>query len=457
MPRQPGVAAGGAAHALDGSPGLPVILGRQGARHAEPVFRGNIALADGQQAAEPGFRVERAITVGRALPHVHVMAMRHQAGLFVEEKPVVALVDQPGAARGEFREGLADHDQAGGQPGGVHEGDEMAGPLQRGGVVVVIEKAVVGLQAFQGQEGRAQPLQRLAPVDQLQLEGGGDGQAMQADVGDVGVIADMGGLRAQRAGLEFHPIQRQAMPAVGQRIEPAPGIRRQPAQESLVVPGQGVRVGQEYRWPTREPRLEPGPRRDWTAQRLLPGLLAWGDGLIRDGGTGVAGFDQPDPVDEIGALPGLQGRGRQHQGKGGEFMPIAEARHRIQRDAHPLPVRAQRPDPIGADLRHARPARRGTTEPDFEFRVEARHGVAPDPEFQMIVGAGIQPIQIELQPPVGLHVRVSPRWHGVAQLQGMPAATAMISAHDPPLQLLRRCSGQEPPGLGLGEIWRESM
>ena len=65
----------------------------------------------------------------------------------------------------------------------------MTGAFQTGGVVVVEEKPLPGLQSLQRVQRSAQPRPRLVRVDQAQFPRGDNVDQIQADVGDVGVVA----------------------------------------------------------------------------------------------------------------------------------------------------------------------------------------------------------------------------------------------------------------------------
>ena len=123
--------------------GLPGRVGRECARELEPVFLGNIALADGDQAAGARLRVEQAISIFCATIHVDVKAMVHRLFDIIVKELVVTAIDKFCAARAQFRKSLAHHHESRRQPRAVDERNEVARALLRRRVVIVVEKPFV--------------------------------------------------------------------------------------------------------------------------------------------------------------------------------------------------------------------------------------------------------------------------------------------------------------------------
>ena len=115
--------------------------------HPEPVRLGHVALADRDQAAEPRLGVEHRVVVERALARGPRSSRATSAACPRRRRSrSCAATIRRGARSRSSGNALPHHHQAGRQPGRVDEGEEVAGALERGGVVVVEEDAAVGLE-----------------------------------------------------------------------------------------------------------------------------------------------------------------------------------------------------------------------------------------------------------------------------------------------------------------------
>ncbi len=139
----------------------------------------------------------------------------------------------------QLRERHTHDHQARCQPGGVDEREEVARALERGGVVVVEEEAARGLDAVEGIEDRADTVDRLRRGDHVELVRGDDRDQVQADVGDVGVVADAPFPGAARARHPTDVIDREPVVAVGERVDAGPGVARD-ARQKVAVAGRNA-------------------------------------------------------------------------------------------------------------------------------------------------------------------------------------------------------------------------
>src|SRR5207244_7627729 len=114
--------------------------------------------------------------------------------------------------------------------------------------------------------------------------------------------ADAGLVPAGRGRAEPDVVDRELVLAVGERLEPAPGVAGEPGHELGVGARQPVAISEDPRRPARQPGLDVGLRRLLTAERGLPGLLRDGDD---DGAR--AGLD-PAAHHLLAELAGLGGR-----------------------------------------------------------------------------------------------------------------------------------------------------
>jgi hypothetical protein len=182
------------------------------------VLLGHVAFSDRDQAPEPRLRVEQAVVVRGVHPRVDVVAVRHPADLI--EEAMVALLDPLADLRSEVGESAADHHGAGGEPCGVHEGEELARPLERGRVVEVEEHALPGLEVADGLERGPHAGDGLLPVDEPELVGPDDRDHVETYVRDARVVADLPG-----QGIVPEHMRSIGRPFwVAQRGEPPPGI-----------------------------------------------------------------------------------------------------------------------------------------------------------------------------------------------------------------------------------------
>ena len=144
----------------------------------------------------------------------------------VEEKMIIALIDESTGPWGELTKGLTNDHEASRQPGGVDKRDEVTGPFEGGSVVVVVEKTAIALEMLERVERDGQSVDGFFSCDEAEIESGRDGETVHPDVRDVGVITNMGGVGSDRWSSKFNPIKRKPMRLVGQRIDPVPGIKR---------------------------------------------------------------------------------------------------------------------------------------------------------------------------------------------------------------------------------------
>src|SRR5437870_1405062 len=78
---------------------------------------------------------------------------------------------------------------------------------------------------------------------------------------------------------------------VGERLEPAPRVARQPGHELAVGAREGVVIDERPRGPAREPRPDIGSRGLLAAERRLPRLLLDGDDDVAGAGLDHAAHD----------------------------------------------------------------------------------------------------------------------------------------------------------------------
>ena len=134
----------------------------------------------------------------------------------------------------QLRERLPHHHETRREPCRIHERDEVAGALERGGVVEVEVEAAPGLEPLDRGEHAAEARHGLLVRDQAELVGGDGRRDVEAHRGRGGVVAD---LRLRRVGAahEADVVDGQAVLAVRERGEPAPGVARDPPEQLLVV------------------------------------------------------------------------------------------------------------------------------------------------------------------------------------------------------------------------------
>ncbi len=265
----------------------------------------------------------------------------------------------------------------------------MAGAFQAGGVVVVEEKSPPGFQPLQRIQGSAQSRPRLVRVDQAQFPRGDDINQIQADVGDVGVVACPGPFGSDGAG-EAHRVERQGMLTVTQGRQPAPGIACQPFQKRTVVNRQFHRIHQQAFRPAGQPGLDVRLGCFLAAEAVFPsGLVGW-DHRIVDAGTGLTGFDQGDVVQPESA--GGRGATRlQHQGELAQMAPIGDAVHPPQGDLETPPAVG---DTVDHGATSAQQTGRRPRQRLLEFELQGISvtdpSVTTNPQLQMIVSRGVQ-------------------------------------------------------------------
>ena len=274
----------------------------KGAQHAVPVLRRCLALADRDDASQTRFGVEHPVVVARRLLPLHEVTVRHLTQLGVVEQGVVHRLDEPRSTVGERRVAVPHHDEAGGEPRRIDEGQEVAGALERGGVVVVEEEATMPLESIEGVEELSDAGHRSGVVEIAQLVGAGDREHAQADVGHVRVVTHPSFRDAARRWIEVHVVDRQPVLTVVERLEPAPGISRHPARKLLGVGGERGAIDMERTRPAVHPRAHERSRRDLAAPLGFPRLLAWRLDRLEQRRLGVA------PLDVVSQLAGVRRR-----------------------------------------------------------------------------------------------------------------------------------------------------
>jgi len=86
---------------------------------------------------------------------MYVIAMRHAPRRPVVEEPIILRVDEARGGIAQLRKRRAYYHQAGRQPRGVDERDQVTAALERSRVVVVEKEAGVGFELFKCDEKRA--------------------------------------------------------------------------------------------------------------------------------------------------------------------------------------------------------------------------------------------------------------------------------------------------------------
>ena len=210
----------------------------------------------------------------------------------VEEKMIIALIDQSTGSWCELTKGLTNDHKASRQPGGVDKRDEVTGFFERGGVVVVVEKTAITFEMLERVEGDGEPVDGLLSGDEAEIESGRDGEAVHPDVRDIGVIANMGGVGSDRWPPKFNAIERQPMCLVGQRIDAMPGIKREALKKGPVVHRKALPLYQEGRWPAGEPLSKACPRSGFSSSLVLPQQFLFGNHLIAGDLSLMARFDE---------------------------------------------------------------------------------------------------------------------------------------------------------------------
>ena len=168
--------------------------------------------------------------------------------------------------------------------------------------------------------------------DEPQLVGRDDREQAEADGRDVRVVAD-----ARLARAEPDVVDGQDVLAVGERLEPAPGVAREPRDERLVGRGQRVPVDEQGRRPAGEPRADVRPRRLLAAVRRLPRLLPY----RHDDGRAPPARPGPRRPPHRARTARARGRGRRRRASATRTLqPRRRARARRARpDAWPPPLR----------------------------------------------------------------------------------------------------------------------
>ena len=273
-------------------------LRRQLPPAAPPHVARHLVQAHADVGRDPRVAVERAVVVvvlrrvvarirrqpdvvpaehlaGRLVPRDRRVGVAVRLGPVVVEDPEVHRRDQAVRQVRQRGHGLPDHDEPGGVPAVVDVGQEEAVVVRRrrpgravslagveehvavGGVVPLVQEAVVALQVRHlGQRGLHLGV-RLGVVDQAEVPGRDHRPQVHPDVGRRGVVA-VGGGRG-RAARERQVVHRQ----VGRRVDVH-------AVELPGVPGDGQQVRPLRRaqpavdWPRRAGR-RPRPRRRWPA------------------------------------------------------------------------------------------------------------------------------------------------------------------------------------------------
>ena len=320
-----GVGLPGAGHRplpLPGEVGVGgLAVGERGRRRqlppaAPPHVARHLVQAHADVGGDPRVAVERAVVVvvrpvvARIRRQPDVVPAEHLAGRLVPgdgrvdvavrlgpgvvEQPEVHRRDQAVHQVAEFGHGLPDHDQPRGVPAVVHVGDEEAVVEGRrglgavtlarvgqhvavGGVVPLVQEAVVPLQVRHLGEGGLDPGPGLRLADQAEVTGRDHGPQVDPDVGGRGVPAEAG--RGGRTPGERDVVHRQASRLVDVGAVELPGVprdgeqarplrRRQPAVRADRVPGRpGGARGQQRDHDHQDdgPPVSPG-----SAHRLPP-------------------------------------------------------------------------------------------------------------------------------------------------------------------------------------------
>jgi hypothetical protein len=236
-----------------------------------------------------------------------------------------------------------------------------------------------------GGEDLAEPRHRLRFRHQSSRVGRGDGDELQADRGDVGVVPDGDVVEGHRWVAKVQMIDREPGRTIGHSDQAAPGIPGESPEEGGAVGRKRARLDQGDLRPAHEPRLQPRWHGGRSAERAFPGLLGWGGHCIGDARSWRSRGDQPDVIEEIGAPGSRRGTGMNPQEQRAQMSPLVNPRHQVQWDHHLLPAVGDACHAKATRLDHARERWVRMHKAHLECGSKAVRGVSLDPEDARVI------------------------------------------------------------------------